>query len=501
MGSQLMQSVLPLYNWLAGIMVPWGLMVLFALSFLESLYIIGLFTPGEVTVVAAALVAAGSKTPLWAVLAVAVLGNISGVAFGYYVGHKFGLTRMRILMEKFAVTRIGRWTKTDPGLIDDIAEYFEKHGQMTAFGARFAYGAKSFIPPIAGATHMGFSSFILSSFLGGLIYNVGLVAVGWALRVNAPLAATIMKSIGWFAAMMVVILGVFGFAMIRRYAKARKMRFLEKHDIPHEIPQSVARRFWREIQFIEEVSSTNDYAYESAMRGQAPPAAYIAARQTAGRGRLGRTWESPRGNVYLSMLLEKTPPQQGDEGEIGSLSLLTAMAVGRAFRKIFFEKGKPELVDSLKIKWPNDIYIGKLKACGILLEARSGFIIVGVGVNNIRESAGSVAFLSDFGIDITNKQLAYDILDSFEDMYSGWLESGFIPYLEEYTNFEKNVSRYVEVFDTAGNLLDAGYCVGFTPSGHMILADGIESDSPSGHSNEREISSGDVTLKKGTAHE
>lgn len=494
MGADLLHTVQPLYNWLVAIMVPWGVLALFALSFLESLYIIGLFTPGEVIVVAAALVATASNSvPIWVVLLVAWLGGVIGVAFGYGVGRWFGLERMRKLMEWCAATRIGRLLKLDPGLVDDLAEYFKHHGTMTVFGARFAYGAKGLIPPIAGATDMAFWPFIGASATGGLLYTAALTVVGWFLQKNVALAGRIMQSIGWFAGVVFVALFIFAFIMIKRFASQRKERYLQKQGIPREDPRFVARTFWKKISFFDLAESTNDVALEAYLDGQKTPAAYLAYRQSAGRGRMSRSWASGEGGIYVSLLLTAGE----DSTNASSLSLATAMAVLRAYRKALYEAGKPELADNLNIKWPNDVYLRDKKLAGILLEQKNGALIVGVGLNNRRpaDSATSgpetAAYLDDEGALVHRKQLALMFLAAFENVYSTWRTSGFTPLRADYEKRERNMHQFVTVYDRSGETLDEGYCVGISQTGALLLANSPQTPPEDA----RAIVAGEISLR------
>lgn len=113
-------------------------------------------------------------------------------------------------------------------------------------------------------------------------------------------------------------------------------------------------------------------------QGDAPSGTIILAdRQRRGRGRLGRTWVSPPGNLYASVVIR---PDCSLEASAG-LSLLTGVALGEALTEL-----GPDGLD-LALKWPNDILIGGAKVAGILLEnassgaGRTAFVIIGIGVN------------------------------------------------------------------------------------------------------------------------
>jgi BirA family biotin operon repressor/biotin-[acetyl-CoA-carboxylase] ligase len=95
----------------------------------------------------------------------------------------------------------------------------------------------------------------------------------------------------------------------------------------------------------------------------------LADFQTAGRGRLGHTWEAPPGAAILSSLLLKPPAGR----KVAELSLVAGVAVADALE---------ELLDlAVQIKWPNDVMLRRAKVSGILAEARDGAVVLGIGVN------------------------------------------------------------------------------------------------------------------------
>jgi BirA family biotin operon repressor/biotin-[acetyl-CoA-carboxylase] ligase len=132
---------------------------------------------------------------------------------------------------------------------------------------------------------------------------------------------------------------------------------------------------------LAETSSTNDVAREQARKGARGGFLVAASRQTAGRGRLGRGWESPpdRG-LYVSILLRPDLPMT----EAGKLTILSSVATVDAV----------EAVSGLRpqIKWPNDLMLGGRKLAGLLIETeprgkRMAFAVIGIGVN-VRQEAG-----------------------------------------------------------------------------------------------------------------
>lgn len=138
----------------------------------------------------------------------------------------------------------------------------------------------------------------------------------------------------------------------------------------YEVPQTLAI----ELHELECTGSTNALLLEMA-RGGAPVGTVVwAHRQEEGRGRLGRSFSSPVGGVYISMLV----PSPSDPKDIGfALTAKAGVAVKRAIRDVCgVECG---------IKWVNDIVLDGLKVCGILAQmvAREGgnVVVVGIGVN------------------------------------------------------------------------------------------------------------------------
>jgi BirA family biotin operon repressor/biotin-[acetyl-CoA-carboxylase] ligase len=125
---------------------------------------------------------------------------------------------------------------------------------------------------------------------------------------------------------------------------------------------------------VESIPSTQDLLHELAQAGADSGTAVVAAEQTLGRGSRGRGWESPRGGLWLSVLL-----RPGSEPALEVLSLRVALAVAKAI-----EQAVPGV--RLGLKWPNDLLLGQRKVGGILCEARwqggtPGWVAVGVGIN------------------------------------------------------------------------------------------------------------------------
>jgi len=124
-----------------------------------------------------------------------------------------------------------------------------------------------------------------------------------------------------------------------------------------------------QIVLLEETDSTNRQAKELARQGAAHGSWVLAKRQTAGRGRLNRSFFSPEGGLYLSVVLRPDVPPE-------DLLLMTPMAATAVRCAVERLTGI-----SLNIKWVNDLYLGGKEVCGILCEAVGTAVIVGIGLN------------------------------------------------------------------------------------------------------------------------
>lgn len=165
-----------------------------------------------------------------------------------------------------------------------------------------------------------------------------------------------------------------------------------------------------------ELASTNDEALRLANKGIIDTWV-MADTQTAGRGRRGRTWVSATvGNLYCSGIIDlrdnPQPPWQ--------LSFIAALAV--------HDSVQPFALD-LKLKWPNDVLSGGLKLAGILLEASSQSVIVGIGINLIANPEIAERPATNIQA-ITGKTIEpYTMLETlitrFNARYTTWRQSGF----------------------------------------------------------------------------
>mgnify|MGYP000404828221 CR=1 FL=1 len=166
----------------------------------------------------------------------------------------------------------------------------------------------------------------------------------------------------------------------------------------------------------DSIDSTNAQAKRQALSGAPNGSLFIAERQTGGKGRLGRAWESPSGTgLWFSVLLrpDSLPVQ------VTGITLLAGLTVCRAIRK---QTKAPAM-----IKWPNDIVIGNKKVCGILTEMaaeidRIEYVVVGIGINaNIEKfpdelSVKATSLRMECGRPVARIELLQEILKEFEEI-------------------------------------------------------------------------------------
>ncbi|HEX4682812.1 MAG TPA: biotin--[acetyl-CoA-carboxylase] ligase [Gemmatimonadaceae bacterium] len=141
---------------------------------------------------------------------------------------------------------------------------------------------------------------------------------------------------------------------------------------------------------LAEVTSTLDVAYELAAQGAPGGTLIVADMQTAGRGRMGRTWRSEPGAGIWLTLIER--PRDASALEV--LSLRIGLALAPALDG--FASGP------VRLKWPNDLYVGEQKLAGVLIEARwreaqPEWVAIGVGIN-LRPPAGDTGSVRPIGL-------------------------------------------------------------------------------------------------------
>jgi BirA family biotin operon repressor/biotin-[acetyl-CoA-carboxylase] ligase len=229
----------------------------------------------------------------------------------------------------------------------------------------------------------------------------------------------------------------------------------------------------RQILVLEETDSTNTVAAQLGRRGVPGGVAVFAEKQNAGRGRLGRRWESaPREGLWFSLLMKPRIPIQ----YWTRLTLWAAVGIAEAVEHAI---GR-----NTAIKWPNDLFIDGKKAAGILIEShvdQGGFAVVGIGLNinqtgfpdPISNTATSLRLAAGHPFD--RQELAAGILRRLEQ-WRGRIDAGFEEIVAAAEARNYLLGRRVEmrscgetIAGIAGNLDETGALSVMKPDGSTLL--------------------------------
>ncbi|KAA9017910.1 MULTISPECIES: biotin--[acetyl-CoA-carboxylase] ligase [Sphingobium] len=163
------------------------------------------------------------------------------------------------------------------------------------------------------------------------------------------------------------------------------------------------------LRFVEETGSTNADMLALAEQGGADGSWLRAARQTGGKGRMGRAWESPDGNLYCSTLVRLQPTDPLPH----TLALVAANAVHALVA--------PLCTGQARIKWPNDILVDGAKIAGILLERAGDAIVVGIGINVTGHPVGLDRPVTSLAAQGANDATAQALYDRLAQLFAHWL--------------------------------------------------------------------------------
>ena len=220
------------------------------------------------------------------------------------------------------------------------------------------------------------------------------------------------------------------------------------------------------VHFARETDSTNLWIKRLAKEGASEGTLALAEFQSAGRGRLGRSWEVPEGtSVMMSILLRpKFEPQYAP-----TLTLVMGMAVAKAVKNLGFD---------VSIKWPNDVVVSHKKICGILTEmgVRDGkidYAVIGVGINvNIKEFPEEMAdkatsLYLESGKEFDRSQIPGLVMEAFEEYYEKFAATCDLSGLkEEYESILANYNQSVRVLAKEPY---EGVARGITDGGELLV--------------------------------
>jgi len=184
------------------------------------------------------------------------------------------------------------------------------------------------------------------------------------------------------------------------------------------------------------IDSSNDEVRRRFDSGDAPGLVVWAKEQTAGRGRRGRTWISPRGNLHCSILLTARSPEEAPQ-----LAFVAAAALRQGLHSLL-----PQL--PFRCKWPNDLLVQGRKIAGMLLESAAPHVILGVGVNVVEAPDPALypaACLRQLGSGAED----FDVLSAFCEALSKWhgiwMTQGFAPIRQAWLDHAQGVGEAVTV--------------------------------------------------------
>lgn len=247
------------------------------------------------------------------------------------------------------------------------------------------------------------------------------------------------------------------------------------------------------IHHYKEVSSTNKEALDLIDKGISNETVIIADKQTEGRGRTGKSWISPEGNLYASLIIN----QEKDVSKLTELTFVTALAVGNTLlslnflnnqthcgvipvRDTGFSSGsqckstgmtRDQFINDLNLqhKWPNDVLIDGKKISGILLEKKSNsnWLIIGIGINVNHAPLPGTTCISNYGGSVSNIDLLKKLIINFNKLRKQWLFDGFHAIREMWLKkaFKMNEQISVKLVDK----LYEGIFADIDKSGKLVL--------------------------------
>ena len=220
------------------------------------------------------------------------------------------------------------------------------------------------------------------------------------------------------------------------------------------------------VHFARETDATNLWIKRLAKEGASEGTLALAEFQSAGRGRLGRSWEVPEGtSVMMSILLRpKFEPQYAP-----TLTLVMGMAVAKAVKNLGFD---------VSIKWPNDVVVSHKKICGILTEmgVRDGkidYAVIGVGINvNIKEFPEEMAdkatsLYLESGREFDRSQIPGLVMEAFEKYYEKFAATCDLSGLKE--EYESILANYNQPVRVLAKEPYEGVARGITDGGELLV--------------------------------
>lgn len=259
---------------------------------------------------------------------------------------------------------------------------------------------------------------------------------------------------------------------------------LRPHLLREKLGQSI---FGRDIIFHETLGSTNDLAKKLGTNGAPEGTLVLTEEQSAGRGRMGRRWLSPRyANLLFSVLLRPVIPAE----KVFTLTMIFALAAIDGIQDLYPLK--------TMIKWPNDLYVGPRKLGGILSEFSTirnvvEYVVLGLGLNvnwrpgdEERLVYPATSILAETGKKTLREDLLVRILKRFESYYIKILNEGPDQFHERWNDESMLLNKQIEIRTTDQTIF--GKATGIDRGGALIILDE--------RGQERKIVCGDVSIRE-----
>lgn len=247
---------------------------------------------------------------------------------------------------------------------------------------------------------------------------------------------------------------------------------ITREEIESMLPEGLAVT---NVVYYHEIDSTNTRAKQAAEDGEKSGTLFITECQTGGRGRRGRTWESPAGSgIWMSLLLRP----EIKPFDASMLTIVAAMGMKDAIEEII-GGGTGQGGIHCKIKWPNDIVLGDRKICGMLTEMSAetdwiNYVVIGIGVNvnttefddSIKDTASSI--LLQTGSSVKRSDVVVAFARHFSRYYDEFLkECNLSGLADDYNKALINVGRDVKIVERDGNFV--AKAVGIDETGSLIV--------------------------------
>lgn len=255
---------------------------------------------------------------------------------------------------------------------------------------------------------------------------------------------------------------------------------------PHEISEVLKTKvLGKKIYYFEEIGSTNNEAKALSRERAEEGTLFIAEKQLGGKGRLGRTWESPsKTGIWMSLVLcPDIMPQYASQ-----ITLVAGLGMCEAIKEITG-------LDA-KIKWPNDIVVNGKKICGILTEMSAqveaiDYIVVGIGVNvNMLNFPKTLPYASSLALEgdkaYSRREIVARFLEIFEKDYEAYKQKPNLEaIIERYEEACITLHQQIKIVSRNEEIIAQGK--GITKDGALVIkmADGTE----------KQISSGEVSVR------